>query len=545
MECKYHDICGLTDEADPEAGLCILHSHRPNKDQHVFNEALTAHRKDRGEMFAMMVFPGRANFFEATFSGEVNFFGAIFSGEADFHHTTFSESASFPNTTFSEKADFSGATFSKKALFFGATFSGEANFAGVTFSEGADFAEVTFSGEARFHLARISGEVYFGYATFSEKADFSGGTTFSGEADFSEVTFSGEADFVGTPFSGEADFRRATFSGKTDFFGAPFSEKASFAGATFSGEVDFRHATFSEKTDFARATFSSGANFLSTRFTGERASFFSCRFHGRTLFAPDPDETPRPDTSLSYLFAGVQEVDFQAVEINPPEVLTIRHADFQQTRFLDTDLRKVELTGVCWPRKGARRVVYDEIAPLEGAPYPWDQLERLYRELKKSYEDRRDYARAGDFHYGEKEMQRRNPRTPYSLKFFLWLYWIVSGYGERFLRPLLCAALLLVAGAGAYLWYGLVPKAPPTYAGPGTSEFLAMPGAVSRRVPLPITQLTEWLSAFHYSVRVMTLLKPEDLVPMGFAKVVQTLQSLLGPLFLGLFALAVRQRLKH
>ena len=43
----------------------------------------------------------------------------------------------------------------------------------------------------------------------------------------------------------------------------------------------------------------------------------------------------------------------------------------------------------------------------------------------------------------------------------------------------------------------------------------------------------------------MTLLKPEDLEPMGFAKVVQTLESLLGPLFLGLFALAVRQRLKH
>ena len=43
----------------------------------------------------------------------------------------------------------------------------------------------------------------------------------------------------------------------------------------------------------------------------------------------------------------------------------------------------------------------------------------------------------------------------------------------------------------------------------------------------------------------MTLLKPDELEPMGFAKVIQTLQTLLGPLFLGLFALAVRQRLKH
>jgi hypothetical protein len=122
---------------------------------------------------------------------------------------------------------------------------------------------------------------------------------------------------------------------------------------------------------------------------------------------------------------------------------------------------------------------------------------------------------------------------------------MVSGYGERFLRPLLCVVLLLVVGAGTYLWCGLVPKAPLISPVPGAPEFLVMPGAVSRRVPFPITQLNDWLSALHYSFRVMTLLKPEELVPMGFAKVVQTFQSLLGPLFLGLFALAVRQRLKH
>ena len=120
----------------------------------------------------------------------------------------------------------------------------------------------------------------------------------------------------------------------------------------------------------------------------------------------------------------------------------------------------------------------------------------------------------------------------------------MSGYGERVLRPLVCALVLLIVGTVAYLWWGLVPKAPLSVVS-GSPVFLTMPGAVSRPVPHPITQLSEWLSALHYSFRVMTLLKPDDLMPMGFAQVVQTLQSLLGPLFLGLFALAVRQRLKH
>ncbi len=43
----------------------------------------------------------------------------------------------------------------------------------------------------------------------------------------------------------------------------------------------------------------------------------------------------------------------------------------------------------------------------------------------------------------------------------------------------------------------------------------------------------------------MTFLRPTDLAPQGIAKLVHTIQSLLGPLFIGLFALAVRQRLKR
>ena len=43
----------------------------------------------------------------------------------------------------------------------------------------------------------------------------------------------------------------------------------------------------------------------------------------------------------------------------------------------------------------------------------------------------------------------------------------------------------------------------------------------------------------------MTFLKAEDWVPVRYAHVINTFQTLLGPLFLGLFALALRQRLKR
>ena len=155
----------------------------------------------------------------------------------------------------------------------------------------------------------------------------------------------------------------------------------------------------------------------------------------------------------------------------------------------------------------------------------WARIERLYRELKQNYEDRRDYGRAGDFHYGEKEMQRRNPETPRGLRVLLALYWLSSGYGERSLRPVIGAGILLAVCTFGYLALGLSPDK-----------------GVSTLSP---TNVWDWLQAVHYSFRVMTFLRPTDFVPVGYAKVVNTIQSLLGPIFIGLFALAVRQRLKR
>ena len=65
------------------------------------------------------------------------------------------------------------------------------------------------------------------------------------------------------------------------------------------------------------------------------------------------------------------------------------------------------------------------------------------------------------------------------------------------------------------------------------------------KTPLALNSLWDWIPVVHYSFRVMTFLRPTDLAPQGFAKFIHTIQSLLGPLFIGLFALAVRQRLKR
>jgi hypothetical protein len=223
--------------------------------------------------------------------------------------------------------------------------------------------------------------------------------------------------------------------------------------------------------------------------------------------------------------------------INPPDAVTFLGADLTKCRFQNTDVRKVQLFDVNWPRKGGQTIVYDEIAPVKsadeseevGSTRPWYQLERLYRELKQNYEDRRDYERAGDFHYGEKGMRRQSPETARGLRFFLTFYWLFSGYGERYLRPLLWAGLLFGGSTFGYMWWGLRLK----------------DGSSSLAWTYPWINPWDWLRAADYSFWVMTLLKPDDWVPLRYAQLVNTFQTLLGPVFLGLFALALRQRLKR
>jgi hypothetical protein len=543
-ECRHHAICGLTDEADPGAGLCILHSHQADKDPDAFTTALRKHRETLGNRFTSMVFP-KADFTGESFTTSAIFAKVTFAAGATFVRTTFGEDADFNEAIFAASADFSGANFDERPLFF-TNFAAEANFSGATFNKGADFGAATFKGLANFGRAKFFARTDFSRAKFFGRLNFSRatfqnpqpyvtvgawvgftGASFSGSVDFHEATFAADADFEEATFKDLADFHRATFAKWTYFGSTKFSGRVNFFRATFTGEANFLRTTFATEANFEETDFSASVNFLYTNFAA-RANFHGSQFRGRTLFTGG-HVAEEPHFCL--LFTRATEVDFRDLVIASPESLSFRHVDFRTCRFLNTDLRKIELTGVRWPektvrwrKKGTRHVVYDEIAPVSGAP-PWDELERLYRELKQNYDDRRNYPRAGDFHYGEKEMQRRNPATPRSLKVFLWLYWLVSGYGEHFLRPLLWALGLLVLATWAYMWLGLVPK--------------------GGRAPLQWTKVKDWGLAVDYGLRVMTLLRPDDLVLEGYARHVNTLQSLLGPLFLGLFALAVRQRLKH
>jgi uncharacterized protein YjbI with pentapeptide repeats len=405
--------------------------------------------------------------------------------------------------------DFSDFVFPVVADFSRTSFRWGAKFALATFAEGADFIGTAFTKGAAFLGAKFIKDAKFNFATFTRYANFSG-STFSADVNFQGATFSEGADFSGASFTEHSNFWDAKFHGAT------FTEDADFSVATFTKHANFVVVVFSKKANFSVTAFSTDANFQSTTFS-EIADFSHASFLGRTFFG-------HKGGTMSRIFSGAQ-IDFRWIIVDPLDALTFRDADLQKTWFQGTDLRKAELVGVTWPKKGGRFRVYDEDAPLsEGETRDWRHIEHLYRQLKQNYEERKDYERAGDFHYGEKEMRRRNKDISWGLWFWLTMYWLVSGYGERWVRPLLWTAGVLLASTLSYPWWGIL------------------------RVK-DTGQIVDWSRFWEtglYSLKVMTLLKPTNFEPVGVGgDLIYTIQSIVGPLLIGLFALAVRQRLKR
>lgn len=475
--CRDFNICGLEGSADPEAGLCILHSRQPGKDPAAFAAALAAHRERRASDFTRMVFPGPADF------GGAEFGAAFFNG-----------------TVFRGPCDFTGASFKDVAFFHGAVFEDEAGFALAGFALACTFSRATFH-----RVASFTG------ATFQAAADFTG-AVFGGEAGFTDVSFESGAAFGGAVFEGEGSFRQATFVTTADFTEASFHGAAGFPRARFGGAAVFRGAGFLGGGDFREALFGSPG-----------VDVGGARFVGQTVFGPR-----REAGETVPVFAGLS-ADFRGARLEQPGAVTLVEADLSACRLLEADVRWMRLIRPRWLQAAGglpRSLAFDEVAPPDpDTAVPWGELERLYRELRANAEAAGELDRAGEFYLGLQEMRRRNPATPTGVRTLLGTARQLSGYGEQPLRVLAWTLGLWLAAAAGYLLLGI--------------------SSVTGGSVLEVARPMDWLRALHFSLGVMTLTPPWDLVTQGAARGVQVVQHLLGPTLLALLILAVRRRLRH
>ena len=148
-------------------------------------------------------------------------------------------------------------------------------------------------------------------------------------------------------------------------------------------------------------------------------------------------------------------------------------ANLEQASFLDTNLEQIHFRDVEWPRKGRRKVLWDEF-PHEGGELDYEKVAENYRQLVLNYEAKRDFDTAEDFHIGEMEMRRKKIRKQAEDKAaeakwlgmkLLWRCWgaingysiykFLSNYGTSYLRGFVVLLVWLVLFSGIFLYTGL------------------------------------------------------------------------------------------
>ncbi|MFZ0911703.1 MAG: pentapeptide repeat-containing protein [Candidatus Korobacteraceae bacterium] len=389
----------------------------------------------------------------------------------------------------------------------------------------AQYAHREFKARCWFDHAQFTQKANFEEAAFTQDAIFSH-ATFGQNAIFDRATFVQSAYFYGVTFTEKAHFCRARFMQDANFEEATFTQEACFLLAEFTQKANFKKATFAEVVHFIQAQFSASAAFRETIFRGDKKRLEARLKELGLKLEPETDDTlPGPVFSLAQFFH--------------PEAIVFYKTYLGQALFHNCDISRVTFSSVEWRRRkpGGKRMVFEEVVGL-GYPLTRDLevqqdneddkknavdsdaaehlkagkndhderdyglIAELYQQLKKNYDDRKDYWTAGDFHYGEMEMKRRHSSSRRG-----WVRWLhenfglaawyrrFSAYGESYLRPFLW--WLIVFFLFALLLYPLAGLAPP----PSPSPSAAPPAAAASAPPATTPQSSAPVPAIELSYR--------------------------------------------
>jgi uncharacterized protein YjbI with pentapeptide repeats len=461
--------------------------------------------------FSNAKFSKRPDFTWAKFLNELaSFSGAKFPEGAIFGGATFSGGADFAGAEFLGKADFSDAKFSGETHFDAAVFPNEvADFSRAEFSGVTYFSKVQFSGQANFSLAQLNGRASFFRAEFNGETDFTRAHFKEQQlVSFSHAQFNGEkVNFSEAHFSGRANFSHAQFK-RAQFFNVDFKDEVEFFDVEFPLK-DNKFYLFDWNyiiTEQGKPTLS---DFLSDSLklqsrpmkenlrtkTNEDGKTISISWH------EEDSEPNSPPASLQYAFVlkeknscavlkptsknsrmnKMQSYEFIAekqddnsIKIYKQDIpIKFNYSTFRKrarfsgepdkplelgyVSFVGVDMSNIEFSNVNWNTKNekllrikdiiTRNVIVDE-EYLNRNNYNYEEVSRVYNQLRKNYEIRLLFNEASHFFIGEMEAIRKSllgkkgGRKLQSIPYLIYKW--LALYGESISLPLVIWTPILI-----------------------------------------------------------------------------------------------------
>ena len=164
-------------------------------------------------------------------------------------------------------------------------------------------------------------------------------------------------------------------------------------------------------------------------------------------------------------------------------------------------------------------------------------LENVYRRLKQSYQNFGDYSTAGKFYYQEMECKRKQLK---GIKKYFWyiIYKMLCGYGEKPFNVVWASLFLIIISAFLYIFGGIEFV--------GSSTLKVPPNVIDYNLSLnsygfnwAITNidsvLENLLLCLYTSVITFTTLGYGDVHPIGFSRIVASVEAGLGIIMTALF----------
>lgn len=363
----------------------------------------------------------------------------------------------------------------------GNTFESETDLSDLTFVD-ADFSNAHFRTEVRLERTQFFAQSWFGDAVF-EAGILCHETFFEADVHFTRAQFRSYAGFTSVQFNGGATFAGAVFECPARFDDSKFVETFFSSGITVLYLADFKGVKFLQGASFRNVVFGEDPKHSVKRIRPKRlADFSDARFLAATDFR-------------------------QAVFNSVP-------AFFNCSLHEDTDFGRVE-----WPK------VMPEPRRADDVIRAWERLELMMSELEKPLDRHRFYRF---------KMRVRRLTDGRFLRVLNWLFDVTSDYGWSISRAAIVwvahwsvSGLFLFANAGQAAigsdsWKLIIAALGTAFA--NAHAFLSLAGK----------------GGYLESCRV--LIEQHD--QGGFLTAIGVVQAILGPVFLFLLLLTVRNRFR-
>lgn len=358
---------------------------------------------------------------------------------AYFKFASFTQGVSFHNVTFgidNSTVSFYGCKFNLNTEFIDANFEGIVSFSNSTFEHDTIFKACVFKKTTEF-----SGTHFCGKTKFNQKAidNSERQTSFLDMSRFVECSFDGRTEFSGVNFK-TADFTNTQFNAATTFKNCKFKTGYSyFSGVVFGSNVLFDKVDF-KFVKFNVTQFERNIRFSNMTIYGGLQAV-DAHFHAKTIF----------NKTKFYGYTNFHSTTFE-------DTAFIKNSELNLLIFNTLDIESINFIECEWPKDKSTKhnIIYDEKDNSREKP-SLGEIESLYRRLKKVARDNADEMQTSNWHYKEKEMQRKRLKpagyfyqftTLYILTWSLSVFLIPSPHQIAFS---LIMTLGLLFGIGIYL----------------------------------------------------------------------------------------------